>query len=213
MDDEVDPLTAEWVLRGVLGDPKEVAHRRYCSSWSARKSCRACDGQPNAKPEARSARLSPSQGYLSTGSACAVHRRFWRDLDGATLGFLVRCGSHMHADFECIERRFPGSAVVPQEIFAEAYMCPQLVGCPDSEPGAPCSQSQSDGWTVTAVAQPTWAASSANVRWCPSLAMAMVTHLVTRQVVAANEITSLEDRWCGIRATQPKRGAWLLPPD
>jgi hypothetical protein len=73
------------------------------------------------------------------------------------------------------------------------------------ELAASCSQSQLDGWTATAVAQPTWAASSANVHWCPSLATAMVTHLVTRQVVAANEITSLEDRW-GLHPCCP---AWI----
>jgi hypothetical protein len=49
-----------------------------------------------------------------------------------------------------------------------------------ADSAASWSRSQLATWTVRDEASLTWESPSIGVRWCPSLATAIVTHLVTR---------------------------------
>ncbi len=54
------------------------------------------------------------------------------------------------------------------------------VGVAGFEPAASSSRSQVAVWTASAASCLTWERSSVSVRWRPPLALAIVTHLVTR---------------------------------
>jgi len=54
-----------------------------------------------------------------------------------------------------------------------------------------CSQSQVAGPTASGAARLTWEPRSVNVRWRPLLAMAIVTHLVTRLLASLSHEQSL----------------------
>jgi hypothetical protein len=63
------------------------------------------------------------------------------------------------------------------------------VGVAGFEPAASSSRRQVAVPTASGAACSTWESPSVNVRWCPLLAMAIVTHLVTRS------LASLSHEW------------------